>query len=71
MCFDERNLQQFIERAHKHNMTNGEYVFFYIQLFSSDLTRQPWRNHPNISEEEKLAYRAVKMVSKWKILNSK
>ena len=61
-CLPDEDLHRFVMAARDKDMTNGDYVFFYYNMYASSITYQPWKGRDGVTEDEKAAYQAVKMV---------
>ncbi|XP_005113338.2 receptor-type guanylate cyclase gcy-28, partial [Aplysia californica] len=67
LCASTEAVREIMIKAHELNFDNGEYVFFNIDLFSSDnATSMPWYNAsdtPERNEKAKKAYEALMTVT--------
>ncbi|PAA64474.1 hypothetical protein BOX15_Mlig000254g5 [Macrostomum lignano] len=61
LCADPDTVREIMIKAQELGFINGEYVFFNIDLFSSEkLTLQPWRRENDTHERNEKAARAYR-----------
>ena len=63
MCFDESKLNQFVRIARELGMTDGNYVFYYCDLYATPRVLKPWSYLQDVSDEEQGAYHSVQLVT--------
>lgn len=61
LCADPDTVREIMIKAQELGFINGEYVFFNIDLFSSEkLTQQPWRRENDTHERNEKAAKAYR-----------
>ncbi|XP_053557156.1 atrial natriuretic peptide receptor 3 isoform X2 [Bombina bombina] len=64
MCANSNNIRNIMLAAHRQGMTNGDYVFFNIELFNSTTYGNGfWKKEDKYDLEAKLAYSSLQTVT--------
>ncbi|XP_067888625.1 atrial natriuretic peptide receptor 3 isoform X2 [Heterodontus francisci] len=64
MCASSHTIRKIMLEAHRQGMTNGDYVFFNIELFNSSLYGNgSWRQGDKFDLEAKEAYQSLQTVT--------
>ncbi|XP_073419414.1 atrial natriuretic peptide receptor 2 isoform X3 [Dendrobates tinctorius] len=78
ICGPLEMLHMIMLQAHKEKLTNGDYVFFYVDVFGESLRSdgsrdayKPWQSNQSHEEELKEAFKTVLVISYHEPQNSK